>query len=508
MSLATDYRPKTWDDVTEQSVVVDILQKMCEGEELSNRNFLLIGPAGCGKAQPLYSKVLTPSGFIRMSDVHLGTEIITGKGNLTKVIGVYPQGVRPIYEIKLHGGSSIRVSDEHLNVFYTLNPINYERMDWCMTTNDLIRLKTDLDVKGRHIFIDYAFELANVASVREDYIAHLCRSEKLEARYIESIEYVGDQECQCIMVEHSDHTYVSDDYIPTHNTTLARICASVLNSGLGEPIEVDAASHGGVESVRELVNQAKMYPVGCKWKVFIIDEAHAISAAGWSSFLKCIEEGPARSVFLFATTNPEKIPETILSRVQTFQLSKISATGIYDRLRHVIDCENAKGANIHATEDALHFLAKLADGGMRNALTLLDKALAYSHDITSESLVSSLNLPNYDDYFLLLGACAKKDNAAIAEIVDRVYNSGVNYVKWFDGFLSFVMNIVKYILLQDIEATMIPAHFASKLSAYSTAHLIVCLKLSNRLVEMNRELKTTQYLQELTLAYLCTAPKK
>ena len=340
MSLATKYRPQTWEDVTEQSVVTDIFRKMCDATHMPNRNFLLIGPSGCGK------------------------------------------------------------------------------------------------------------------------------------------------------------------------TTISRIAANVLNSGEGEPIEVDAASHSGVDAMREIVQQARSYPVGCAWKVFIIDECHSISSAGWQVMLKTIEEGPAKSVFMFCTTNPEKIPPTILSRVQTFQLSKISLSGIYNRLVHVIELENAEGANITYTEDSIRYIAKLANGGMRDSLTLLDKALVYSKDITTEKLVVALNLPSYDVYFKMLSACARKDNAAIATIVDEVYNSGINFVKWFEGFLSFVMNVVKYILMQDIEATMIPTYYAEKMAPYGTAHLSVCLKLANRLVTLNHELRTTQYLQELALAYLCTTPKK
>lgn len=340
MNLANKYRPHTWEDVTEQSLVVKMLKALCTTEPFDNRNFLLIGPAGCGK------------------------------------------------------------------------------------------------------------------------------------------------------------------------TTMARIMANTLNDGKGEPIEIDAASHSGVDSVREIVQQARSYPVGCKYKVFIVDEVHAISAAGWSSFLKCLEESPARSVFIMATTNPEKIPGTILSRVQVFQISKISLDGITARLTHVLECEKSEGRPITYTEDAVRFVAKLANGGLRDALTLMDKALAYSENLTTENLASALNLPNYDDYFMLLAAYAKKDNAAITKIVDQVYNSGVNFVKWFEGFHGFVMNVVKYIFLQDINTTMIPSYYQDKISKYGTAHSAICLKLSNKLLQMIHELKSTQYLQEVALTHLCSIPKK
>lgn len=291
-------------------------------------------------------------------------------------------------------------------------------------------------------------------------------------------------------------------------TTSARAMANLLNEGEGEPIEIDAASHSGVEAMRDIVQQARSYPVGCKYKVFIIDEVHSISPAGWQVLLKTLEENPAKSVFLLCTTNPEKIPATILSRVQTFQLSKISLEGINRRLTYILEEEKKEGRNITYSPEAINYIAKLANGGMRDAITLLDKALAYSEDVSSENVYKALNLPSYDDYFLLLNAVAKKDNKAIAELIHKVYNSGVNFTKWFEGFHAFICNIVKYIFLQDINATMIPAHYQDKISKYGTAHSTICLKLANKLLKLNQELKGTQYLQEVALTHLCVVPKK
>ena len=291
-------------------------------------------------------------------------------------------------------------------------------------------------------------------------------------------------------------------------TTIARIIANTLNDGKGEPIELDAASNSGVENMRELIQQARMHPIGCKYKVYIIDECHALSSAAWQALLAPLEAGVGQSVWLFCTTNPEKIPATILSRVQVFRLAKISTEGIVNRLRFILDSEISEGRNITYTVDALGFIAKLAQGGMRDAITLLDQALAYGDVITSEALMTSLNLPNYDDFFELLSAFAKRDNAGIIQIIDRVYNSGVNFVKWFENFHSFTMNVVKFIFTQDIQCTLIPSHYEDKISKYSAAHATVCLTLANKLIKLNRELRVSQYQQELALTYLCTVPKK
>jgi DNA polymerase-3 subunit gamma/tau len=291
-------------------------------------------------------------------------------------------------------------------------------------------------------------------------------------------------------------------------TTIARVIGNILNDGKGEPIELDAASNSGVEDMRNIVVQAQQYPVGTKWKVFILDEVHALSKAAWQAALKVLEESPAKSVFIFCTTNPEKIPETILSRVQTFRLSKISLDGITNRLKYICDSEIAEGKDIHYDENALRYIAKLGKGGMRASIQLLDRALAYSSEITLENLSVALDLPNYDDYFVLLNGVAKKDDAAVIGVINDIYDSGTNFVRWFEGFHSFVCQIVKYIFLQDINKTMIPAYYQDKISKYGSAHATLCLRLANVLIKMNHELKTTNYLQEVAITYLCNSKRK
>ena len=290
-------------------------------------------------------------------------------------------------------------------------------------------------------------------------------------------------------------------------TTLSRICANFINGVEGNTIEIDAASHNGVDSMREIASQAQQYPVGSRYKVFIIDECHVLSQQAWQVLLKTLEEGPAKSIFFLCTTNPEKIPATIISRVQTFQLSKISLVGIQNRLRYVLDSEIEEGRDIKYSEDAINFIAKLANGGMRDSLTLLDKSLSFDTNLTLDNVVKALNLPNYDDFFSLLQAYAKKDNTTITTLVDRVYNSGVNFVKWFEDFHSFVMNVVKYIFIQDISYTMIPSQYAEKISKYNVKHANVCLRLADVLLDLNAELKYTPYLQEVALTRLCQITK-
>lgn len=293
-------------------------------------------------------------------------------------------------------------------------------------------------------------------------------------------------------------------------TTLARCLARKLNGDLTDVIEVDAASYSGVENTREIVQQMRTFPLKGRYKIFILDEVHSFSTQSWQVLLKSLEEPPARSVTCLCTTNPEKIPATILSRVQTFQLSKISLDGIVSRLEYILNNEGYKegtGANSY-NKDAVVMIGKLARGGMRDAITLLTKVLAYSNEVNMDSVATSLSLPSYDDYFALLNAVVGRNNEAIVSTVDKVYNSGVNFVEWFSDFHSFLCNIVKYICMQDVSKTMIPPMYSDKISKYGTQHLAVCLKWSQKLLNLVKDLKGTQYLQETAITYLCSVPRK
>ncbi len=125
----------------------------------------------------------------------------------------------------------------------------------------------------------------------------------------------------------------------TGKTTCARIFANEINKGQGNPIELDAASNNSVDDMRELIQQAKSKSLDSEYKIFIVDECHMITTAGWNALLKLIEEPPAKSIFIFCTTNPERIPKTILSRVQRYDFRRISQQGITDRLKYIMDSE-------------------------------------------------------------------------------------------------------------------------------------------------------------------------
>lgn len=233
----------------------------------------------------------------------------------------------------------------------------------------------------------------------------------------------------------------------TGKTTCARIFANEINKGQGSPIELDAASNNSVDDVREIIQQAKTSSLDSEYKVFIMDEVHALSNQAWQAMLKVLEEPPAKSIFIMCTTEKNKIPKTILSRVQQFDFQRISTKAIEDRLAYVISEENVGGdteEQATKSEEAIKFIAKQAQGGMRDALTMLDKCLAYSEDLTIDNVVKALGMSDYATLMNFLCACAEKDSVAQIDIVNEVYMSGKDLKQFIKDFTGFVLDCCKF----------------------------------------------------------------
>lgn len=232
-------------------------------------------------------------------------------------------------------------------------------------------------------------------------------------------------------------------------TTTARIVANMLNNGRGLPIEMDAASHNGVDDVREIGRMATSQALDATYKTFIIDECHMITPQGWASFLKLIEEPPAKAVFIFCTTDPQKIPATILSRVQRFQFQKVATKDIVGRLEYILNMEYGRKSFL---KEPLEYIAKLADGGVRLAIQYLEKCLAYSDELTVENVVKALNITNYEDYIgitnLLLDP---SDRASLVTRLDEIYASGVDFKQFLKQYVAFILDVNKALILDDLD---------------------------------------------------------
>lgn len=258
------------------------------------------------------------------------------------------------------------------------------------------------------------------------------------------------------------HAYLFCGSAGTGKTTCARIFAKEINKGEGHPIEMDAASNSGVDDVRNIIQQAKTKSLDSEYKVFIIDECHSISNTGWQAFLKLIEEPPAKSIFIFCTTDPQKIPKTILSRVQRYDFQRISQKGIVERLYNILDGEGYHKTHMDKSFsfEPLEYIAKIADGGMRDAISLMDKCLAYSKDLTLENVVAALGTTDYDTMFkltdYLLQLNGEESTKLALQVIDDMYNSGKDLKQFVTQYIRFLLDIAKYGLGCDWKYLQIP----------------------------------------------------
>lgn len=239
-------------------------------------------------------------------------------------------------------------------------------------------------------------------------------------------------------------------------TTCARVFASKLGS---TPIEVDAASNSGVDNIRLIIEDAQERSIHSKYKVFIVDECHMLSNAAWNAILKTIEEPPKYTIFIFCTTDPQKVPATILNRVQRYNFTNISVKGILDRLTYVCKEENY----IIGDGDALDYIAKLADGSMREALSLLGQVADYSTTINMENVITVLGNYSYSYFFQLANSLLDGDEIKTLSIINQYFNEGRDLKLFVDQYMNFNLDIIKYSLFKDCSILGIPNNLQHEL---------------------------------------------
>ena len=184
-------------------------------------------------------------------------------------------------------------------------------------------------------------------------------------------------------------------------------------------LEIDAASNNGVDEIRDLRETVKYPPQYGRFKVYIIDEVHMLSASAFNALLKTLEEPPAHVIFILATTEPQKLPATILSRCQRFDFGRIPAHQIAGRLRQAVE-----GAQATADDSALHLIARAAEGGMRDALSILDMCLGYQNEVTEALVRNVLGTSDRSFLFRFADALAEADAAQLMQLIDELMRGG------------------------------------------------------------------------------------
>lgn len=242
----------------------------------------------------------------------------------------------------------------------------------------------------------------------------------------------------------------------TGKTTCARIFAQELNQHKGNPIEMDAASNNSVDDIRNIAQQAKTKSLESEYKVFILDECHSLSNTAWQAMLKLIEEPPAKSIFIFCTTDPQKIPKTILSRVQRYDFRRISTSGIVTRLWNILDLEGYNDGSYVVDKEPLEYIAKLADGHMRDAITMLDKCLSYSDDLSIENVVKALGTADYKTFISLTNSIFSGNCKGVIHVIENVYSAGTDIKQFLKQYLNFILDLCKYSSCKSFNFLQVP----------------------------------------------------
>ncbi|HEX6084594.1 MAG TPA: DNA polymerase III subunit gamma/tau [Thermoanaerobaculia bacterium] len=255
------------------------------------------------------------------------------------------------------------------------------------------------------------------------------------------------------------HAYLFSGVRGIGKTTTARILAKALNCIKGpttEPDnectmcreitegidmdvrEIDAATYTGVDNVRELRDVSQFQPARDRYRIFIIDEAHMLSTASWNALLKLIEEPPPHVVFMFATTEMHKVPQTILSRVQKFILRKITLDDLIGRLEEICRKEG-----IAAERAALEIVARRGEGSVRDSLSLLDQIIAFSgRSVTAEDVATILGLSDTNFFARVITLAGEGDHTGILEALQEASDSGRDFKMLYRDLLNFVRNLL------------------------------------------------------------------
>lgn len=294
-------------------------------------------------------------------------------------------------------------------------------------------------------------------------------------------------------------------------TTCARILAKVINAqDGGDPnqdyafniFELDAASNNSVEDIRHLIDQVRIPPQVGRYKVYIIDEVHMLSTAGFNAFLKTLEEPPSYAIFILATTEKHKILPTILSRCQVFNFNRIETKDMVEHLKGI-----AQKENIEASEDALHLIARKADGGLRDALSMFDQLVSFGGGkITYESAVDILSVLDLDTFFDVSNLLSSSNIGDSLLIYDGIIKKGFDGSTFLGGLASHFRNLAvsketKTQTLLDVSESF-KTKYLEQSSALSFAFILNGLNMVSEAEEKYKQSRNPRLLVELMLMKL------
>jgi len=255
-----------------------------------------------------------------------------------------------------------------------------------------------------------------------------------------------------IKLDRVAHAFIFSGPRGVGKTTTARVLAKTLNkvnqlSDSLDIIEMDAASNRGIDEIRLLRENVQYAPSEGKYKIYIIDEAHMLTKEAFNALLKTLEEPPAHVVFIFATTELYKMPETIISRTQRYDFKRLTVHDMIKQMKFIL-----KEENINYDLESLNKIAIKAEGSMRDALSILDQIICIcNNDITVDKVTSILGIVSEDSFFTILSSIGNRKSKEILECFNAILSSGVSIQNFVDGFSTFINKCMVSQALSDNE---------------------------------------------------------
>lgn len=282
------------------------------------------------------------------------------------------------------------------------------------------------------------------------------------------------------------------------------ICTGILNGDILDVTEIDAASNNGVENIREIREDVRYVTTSAKYRVFIIDEVHMLSQGAFNALLKTLEEPPEHVIFIMATTEVHKVPQTILSRCQRFDFKRIKPSDIILRIKEI-----AYKDGIQLSDDGYETLARLADGSMRDGLSILERLVsACGNHITAQNIIDTLGLAESELSFRMADAIAQQNPSSALEIIDQLLADGKDLNTFIDTVIQHFRNLLvckissapEELIEYSAEELLRLKSQAEKLSFEKISHAASALSEAKAEAKW---VKAPRVIYELTLVKLC-----
>lgn len=282
-------------------------------------------------------------------------------------------------------------------------------------------------------------------------------------------------------------------------------CKGILDGSILDVYEMDAASNRGVENIREIRDEVIYTPAGCTYKVYIIDEVHMLTAEAFNALLKTLEEPPKHALFILATTEPHKIPATVLSRCQRFDFRRIGVDDIARRLTKIAGAEG-----IGATPDALELVAELGDGSMRDALSILDQCAAFGlEQLTTERVTEIVGIADPKTLFDITAAVAAGNTQEALMRTDAFLHQGKEVQNFLEELIAHFRSLLickaadepAELLERTLDAT---AKFQEQAGLFSMEQILYAVKVLSESLAQSKWMSAPQIAAEMAMVKLCT----